>query len=121
MTDRDTANADFVGRKLAELDIRQGQLEKRFREVTGALEAMANDIKGHIDRTRERRFVEMAAPRAMPMIRVTHRHTGMKLDDNQIIAGAVEMSAALWSEIDQYFDAKEQEGQGGNVDDSNRP
>ena len=102
MTDRDTANADFVGRKLAELDARQGQLEKRFREVTGALEAMANDIKGHIDRTRERRFVEVAAARLYPAV-----YQGMP----RVVSAAnmaeitIVKAVALWQAIDEHFDA----------------
>ena len=108
MTDQHTTNAEFVGRKLAELDIRQGQLEKRFSQVTGALESMANDIKSHIDRTRERRFVECAASRLLPLV------YGHKPGNDQMTLAkeAVRKAVALWQAIEEHFDARAEAKEG---------
>lgn len=101
-----TATAVQIIDRLAELDARQAQLEKRFNEVTGALEAMARDIKGHIDRTRERRFVEAAASRLLPQV-YGHMVANSGFDQMIMAKEAVRKAAALWQTIDQHFDARQ--------------
>ena len=109
MTDTDIANADFVGRKLAELDTRQERLEKRFNEVTGALEAMANDLKRHIDRTREWRFVETAAARLYPAV---YQRMSGEVSVAGMAESAVGKAVALWQAIDEHFDARAEAKEG---------
>jgi hypothetical protein len=104
MTDQYTIDAGFIGRKLAELDARQAQLEKHFDEVTGALAAMANDIKSHIDRTRERRFVEMAAARLYPAV---YQRMSGEVSAAGMAKSAVGKAVALWQAVDQHFDARQ--------------
>jgi len=93
--------------RLADLDRRQAELEKRWEMVLVNIMAAAEKMKRQLDRsTRERAFVEAAASRLLPQV-YGHMVHDSQYDQIHMAKYAVRRAVALWQAVDEHFDEKE--------------
>lgn len=85
------------------LDSRQRAIEIRFGEIMASLDSLAEDLKQYVQRSHKRAFVEAAAFRLLPGIYGNMIHVS-QYDRDHMAALAIERAAALWEQIEEYFE-----------------